>query len=295
MHYYNEWDPYVAQWLRNLIEAGILPEGLVDERDIREVKASDLAPFTQCHFFAGIGGWPYALQLAGWATTEPVWTASLPCQPFSDAGRGRGTEDERHLFPVFRELVAQCKPSVLFGEQVASKAGRLWLNDLRTELEALGYAIGAGDLCAAGVGAAHIRQRLYWVADSNSGPASRMADSSNIGHKRGGAARGRGHGFEDSGTDRRMGNPNSEGLEGRGQLRESGNQGTPRQASHTPSSWANGIWIKCTDDKQRLIEPSIQPLAHGVSNRVGRLRAYGNAIVPQVAQEFIRSYMEVSQ
>src|SRR3990167_5526430 len=162
--YYNEFDPFAAQWLRSLIAAGELPPGGVDERDVREVRAADLAGYRQCHFFAGIGGWPLALRLAGWPEDRPVWTASLPCQPFSSAGKRRAAADERHLWPVFARLVAECRPPAIFGEQVAARAGRVWLAGVRADLEALGYRVGAGDLCAAGLGAPHIRQRLYWVA-----------------------------------------------------------------------------------------------------------------------------------
>ena len=63
--YYNEFDPYAAQWLRNLIAAGLIPAGEVDERSIVDVAPSDLAGFVQCHFFAGIGGWALAARLAG--------------------------------------------------------------------------------------------------------------------------------------------------------------------------------------------------------------------------------------
>ena len=86
-HYYNENDPYAAQWLRNLMAAGHIPEGCVDTRSILDVQPEDLAVFTQCHFFAGIGGWPLALRLAGWPVDKPVWTGSCPCQPFSVAGK----------------------------------------------------------------------------------------------------------------------------------------------------------------------------------------------------------------
>ena len=172
MNYYNENDPHAANWLRQLIKDGHLPDGYVDNRSICEVSGSDLAGFTQCHFFAGIGGWSLALQLAGWAEDRPVWTGSCPCQPFSSAGKGKGVEDERHLWPVFLELIGQCGPAVVFGEQVASKAGRSWLSGVRTDLEALAYGVGALDLCAAGVNAPHIRQRIWWT-----GIQSRLPDS----------------------------------------------------------------------------------------------------------------------
>ena len=85
--YYNDNELFVVQWLRNLIAAGHLPAGDVDERPIQEVQADDLKGYTQCHFFAGIGGWALALQLAGWDGS--VWTGSCPCQPFSTAGKGK--------------------------------------------------------------------------------------------------------------------------------------------------------------------------------------------------------------
>jgi len=86
--YYNEIDPFAAEWLRQLIKDGLIADGEVDERSIEDVTPNELAGFTQCHFFAGIGGWSYALRLAGWPDDQPVWTGSCPCQPFSTAGKG---------------------------------------------------------------------------------------------------------------------------------------------------------------------------------------------------------------
>ena len=171
--YYNEIDPYAAQWLRNLIAAGHIAPGVVDERSIVDVRPADLAGFSQCHFFAGIGVWSYALRLAGWPDSRPVWTASCPCQPFSAAGKRGGIEDERHLWPEVARLVRECGPGTLFGEQVASKDGLAWLDTVHADLEAAGYAVGALDTCAAGFGAPHIRQRLYFVADATLGAGQR--------------------------------------------------------------------------------------------------------------------------
>ncbi|WP_195832036.1 DNA cytosine methyltransferase, partial [Yersinia enterocolitica] len=119
--YYNEIDPYAAQWLRNLIRAGHIAPGYVDERSIEDVRPDDLREFTQCHFFAGVGVWSYALRQAGWPDDKPVWTGSCPCQPFSAAGKGDGFNDDRHLWPSFAWLIEQHRPSIVFGEQVASK------------------------------------------------------------------------------------------------------------------------------------------------------------------------------
>jgi len=171
--YYNEIDPVAAQWLRNLIAAGHIAPGDVDERSIEDVIPDDLAGYTQCHFFAGIGIWSHALRNAGWPDDRPVWTGSCPCQPFSAAGKGAGFADERHLWPAFHWLIEQRRPPVVFGEQVASKDGAAWLDLVSLDLERAGYAFGAVISPAAGYGAPHIRHRSYWVADTERGAAER--------------------------------------------------------------------------------------------------------------------------
>ena len=167
--YYNEIDPKAAAWLRELIKRGLIAPGEVDERSIIEVQPEDLKGFVQCHFFAGIGVWSYALRRAGWADNRSVWTGSCPCQPFSAAGKGDEFADERHLWPAWFRLIRECRPVAVFGEQVASKDALAWLDHVSTDLEAEGYAVGAVDTCAAGFGAPHIRQRLYFVVESRLG------------------------------------------------------------------------------------------------------------------------------
>jgi DNA (cytosine-5)-methyltransferase 1 len=162
--YYNENDPFAAEWLRQLIRAGAIAPGDVDERSIEDVAPNDLAGYTQHHFFAGIGVWSYALRLSGWPDDRPIWTGSPPCQPFSLAGRRRRFEDPRHLWPVWYALIRECRPVTIVGEQVAGKAGLEWFDAVSADLEAANYTVGAVDFCAASVGAPHIRQRLYWLA-----------------------------------------------------------------------------------------------------------------------------------
>lgn len=252
--YYNEIEPFAAAWLRELMKRELIAPGDVDERSIANVRPDDVRGYTQCHFFAGIGVWSYALFNAGWADTDPVWTGSCPCQPFSAAGNGKGSSDERHLWPEFFRLIRECRPGVCFGEQVASPLGRAWLDAVSADLEGVGYAVGPADLCAAGVGAPHIRQRLYWVADAE------CSGSQGLGAKR-------------------------ELPEGRGKV----------EAVGRPVSgfWADAEWVACVDGRPRPIEPGTFPLAHRPPARVGRLRGYGNAIVPEVAQAFIEAYLDV--
>ncbi|WP_321336538.1 DNA cytosine methyltransferase [Breoghania sp.] len=191
--YYNEVDPYAADWLENLIADGLICPGDVDRRDVRDVHPADLAGYTQCHLYAGIGVWSYSLRLAGWPDARPVWTFSEPCQPFSAAGRRKGASDERYLRPYTHHLVSICRPAVCFGEQVASKDGLAWLDTLQTDMEGEGYAVGAVDTCSAGVGAPHIRQRLRFVAQrlapSDSRELDRFTDCE--GRERNGKATGR--------------------------------------------------------------------------------------------------------
>ncbi len=162
--YYNEIDPQAAQWIRNLIVEGVIAPGDVDERDVRDVKPVELLGYSQCHFFAGIGVWSYALRLAGWPDDRPVWTGSCPCQPFSAAGRGAGFADERHVWPYWHHLIRCGRPSVVFGEQVSSPDGLGWFDLVHADLEGEAYTVRPLDSCSAGVGAPHMRQRLWFMA-----------------------------------------------------------------------------------------------------------------------------------
>lgn len=333
-HFYNEIEPYSADWIRNLQAAGQIPEGQVDERSIADVRPEDLAGFGGVHFFAGIAGWPLALKLAGWPESKPVWTGSCPCQPFSVAGKGGGAKDKRHLWPEFFRLIGECRPPVVFGEQVASPAGRDWLSGVRLDLEGLGYAVGAADLCAAGsgeegegwflrgsdlrreraiIGAPHIRQRLYWVAyakrvgyrsdgleskrmwrERSAGPddvemvGGRDASGGDLDRR--GAAGGLVDGLE----------PGLEGHPGNGKDRNESGRVGEKQAGSTPAAgrarasfWGRFDVLPCSDGKARRVESGTFPLAHGVPARVGKLRAYGNAIVPEIAAQFVGAYLEL--
>lgn len=170
MNYYNEFEPKAAAWLRELIKHGLIPYGDVDERSITEVLPADLLGYTQCHFFAGIGGWSLALRLAGWPEDRPVWTGSCPCQPWSIGnvwqGGGKGFSDHRHLWPDFFRLIDECKPPVVYGEQVANAVRKGWLDEVFSNLESCDYACAAAVLPACAFGAEHERKRLYWLADA---------------------------------------------------------------------------------------------------------------------------------
>ncbi len=335
---YNEIEPYCVEWIRNLVAAGELPAGRVDDRSIADLRPGDVGP--TLHAFAGLGGWPLALRMAGWPDDLPVWTGSCPCQPFSTAGRGGGFDDERHLWPDWFNLIRECRPPVVFGEQVASPLGRAWLDAVFADLEGAGYACGAAVLPAAGVGAPHGRHRTYFVAYRTGGELARVGeqlerrfvaggrgalDIVDVTSRAGGCGReplgdgrytqlgrsGANGGPADADCDfasgfgeqqrvraeeRRvvggsggtvsMGHANEPRLEGRRLL---ASRAAGEGARVEASAWSDVEWLECSDGRCRPTQPGIRPLDHGVPSRVGQLRAYGNAIVPQVAAAFIRA------
>ncbi|ENF4444320.1 DNA cytosine methyltransferase [Salmonella enterica subsp. enterica] len=300
--YYNEFDPFAAQWLRNLIAEQLIAPGIVDDRSILDVSASELNGFTQCHFFAGIGGWSYALRLAGVPDSFPCWTGSPPCQPFSVVGSGRGTDDSRHLAPAFLDLVSECRPTILFGEQVANAVKKdNWVDALLIEMSEEGYAGGFAVLPAAGVGAPHKRDRIFFGATLLE-HASRVGrvegwNGYNQRNDRGQPGpTGKNGSLADTNGKRPQGewpDCNSSGWKGQ-DLRPAGiriGAGNKDGYAHH-SHWSGADWLGCRDGRFRPVESGTFPLANGIPARVGRLRGYGNAIVPQVAAEFIKAFME---
>ena len=356
-NYYNEWEPYAADWLRNLIKKGLIPDGEVDTRSIVDVRPDDLRGFIQCHFFAGIAGFSLALKLSEFPTDRQIWTGSCPCQPFSVAGKGKGASDERHLWPHLFRLISACRPAIAIGEQVAGKAGLNWLDGVFDDLESQDYACEAFNLSACSVNAPHIRERLYWVGknmgvtngtgwDKGQSTTTTMGYGSSI-------VTGSSH------CSINMGDTISEGLEGHtwhgdgsGQSRrietyENGsvaetsssnmantmrtewgketeewhvNDGDDTRRQEAPSGyqlysstnfWHNAIWLTGADGKTRRAPGSSQSrlcsmddgfwyrvdglcssiplLTTKAEARASKLKALGNAIVPQLASEFIKA------
>ena len=288
MNYYNDNDDFCIQWQKYLADNQFIPPGQFDARSIQDVQPDDVAGFQQCHFFAGMGGWSRALDIAGWPEGCEVWTASCPCQPFSVAGKQRGIADDRHLWPELYRLINECRPTIIFGEQVAGPAGWGWFAAIRADLEDSNYAVGAAGLCAAGVGAPHIRQRIYWVAVRDS---QRFNPRTWKGRSAGGLGECGGAGG--------VYNPHGAGLEGyAGDVPGSEKPGRNEAETQRPitppaaSPWGGCQFVPCADGKARPVKPGILPVADGVSDRVGLIKGYGNAIVPQVAAAFISGVMD---
>lgn len=408
--YYNEIDPFAVEWLKKLIEKGHIAPGDVDNRSIADVQADDLKKYDQCHFFAGIGVWSYALKQAGIADNTSVWTGSCPCQPFSSAGNGKGTADERHLWPQLYRLVKECRPPRIVGEQVAGKGGTSWFDLVQADLAQENYSAGMVVFPACSIGAPHQRQRLYWVAENTlvnnedngryrgtttcrntgrQGSKSEQDNRADVWDKSGRSSKAipladsAGARSDRISTDNNEGaemerpvkptadvahksrrcetsplaNANQVGCEGQCRCRTAqdgriaqrctsyrmGNaeydgyapntehgcydqddrkksQGTNSTVQSARASattilrsdndrkrdcstavrpnatngyWADPDWLYCRDDKWRPVRPRSFPLVDGATNRVGRLRGYGNAIVAPQAQAFIEAVFEV--
>lgn len=328
--YYNEFKPEAAAMLRQLIKDKLIADGEVDERSITEVKPEDLKGFTQCHFFAGIGGWSVALRQAGWSDDRPVWTGSCPCQPFSTAGKQKGTKDERHLWPIWFNLIRECKPSIIFGEQVSSAISHGWLDGVYSDLEAEGYSCGSAVLPACSVNAPHKRDRLWFVANAESQqdrgifqPHTRpdIGTGSNMGHPEHngrdgcqiagsneapilGRKEGQNRPSQSSGTSDTATLPNGSvcdpilpGFEGHRGFEQKpiqeGRQGEKRHVAEA-GFWGETEWLFCGDGKARRIpttQSGICIVGNGIQHRAPLLHALGNAIVPQVAARFIQACM----
>jgi DNA (cytosine-5)-methyltransferase 1 len=298
--YYNEIDRYCCDWLSNLMDAGHIASGRIDDRSIADISPDDVRGYERCHFFAGIAGWELALNLAGWR--GPVWTGSCPCQPFSAAGKGKTADDERHLWPTWFSLIRECKPARVLGEQVEAAIGWGWLDAVFADLEAESYACGAAVLPACGVGAPHIRQRVWFcgsLGDANcseANPSEQRQSLPSQGCFNGELGDAQYHGLRrhtgagnsekderqekgqktgdskynsaDTGSIGELADADASGRQARlspGRLSEGGTGAS----LDTPGPWDNPDWLPCTDGKARPTQPGIFPLVDGLSFRLG--------------------------
>lgn len=315
--YYNDINEDAAAVLHAQIEDGVIPHGVVDTRSIKDVHPNDLIGFTQCHFFAGGGLWPLAARMAGWPDDRPIWTGSCPCQPFSQAGRGAGTDDPRHLWPDLYRLMRARRPPVAMGEQVAGSLGYRWFDGVRIDLAKEDYSSRSVDIPALAVDAPHERNRQYWVAmdDTNVawerqpqgtvsefGGRSVYADAGNLVDTAGVGRRERRTEPELRGGRPAPSVSNVLGLAdrfGNGQQISSpgGDTTIQRPGGHAHphrngSWWADAEWITCHDGKTRRTKPGLPLLVNGFPGRVGLWSIAGNAISPVLAAEVVAAFID---
>jgi DNA (cytosine-5)-methyltransferase 1 len=209
-----------------------------------------------------------------------VICGGYPCQPFSTAGQRRGKEDDRHLWPEFSRLVDELRPTWIIGENVAGHIS-MGLDDVLSDLEGQGYAARTFVIPACAVAAPHRRDRVWTVAHApqlqrDGGGKHRKSSERQISKsgKRGGP--------------QSLAHAISIGQPGQGEQIIPGNQKTDRkgEASHAFNERFRCEWLP---------EPDVGRVANGVPRRVDRLKALGNAVVPQIPQMIGNAILEAEK
>ena len=313
---YNELDPVACAVLREAASAGVIAQGAVIERSIKDVTPDEIRDARQFHAFAGAGLWSVAARLAGWPDDRALWSASCPCQAESVAGKRLGPRDPRDLWPDFFALVDAVRPPVIVGEQVDAAVSSHWLDRTAADLENAGYAFRAVDIPACAVDAPHRRNRLYWVAVADAdrgGHRGRPEDAQRLSGRRDAAEWAPVVSAEGL-FARPVGDSERAGLEGH--CRHGDRAGwpvTPRPVAAADGSfWRDAYWLSCADGKARRA-PSPESYFRDVADVLpagiggcdparllvpsfkGRTEAWklaGNAIVPVLAAEVLASLLE---
>ena len=194
----------------------------------------------------------------------------FPCQPFSVAGKRKGANDDRHLWPEMRRVIQEAKPRWVIGENVFGFIN-MALDDVQADLEREHYEVRKFVLPAVAVDARHRRDRIFLVAYSNSPAVWTFPERQAQG--RDNLQAGRQAITPHDGPSQSMANSYGEGLEiGQG-FRE-----------HAQSELSTIERSGCEDRAVWSAEPCVGRVADGVPNRVDRIKGLGNAVVPQLIQ-----------
>ncbi|MBT4019090.1 MAG: DNA (cytosine-5-)-methyltransferase [Alphaproteobacteria bacterium] len=214
--------------------------------------------------------------------TIDIITGGYPCQPFSVAGKQRGTADDRHLWPEMHRIVATTRPTWVIAENVAGHI-KLGLDQVLSDLENEDYTAWPVVIPACAKDAPHRRDRVWVVAHSK---GIRREGSSNAGNcNEDSETQGRSNkSTRASSTGDDVANATAQGLQdGRGpQVHKPGQEQQPERCSGTD----RGLWPT---------EPAVGRVAHGIPSRVDRLKGLGNAIVPQIVTEIANAIHAMNQ
>ena len=193
-----------------------------------------------------------------------ILTGGYPCQPFSAAGKRKGKDDPRHLWPYIHDIIRAIRPVRCFFENVEGHIS-LGLREVIEDLEGLNFKTAWGIFSASEVGAPHQRKRVFILANANS---SRQLQSQ-------GSESEQWRWTGNSGQEGTMANSDSFSLQG---VRSNEHQEGRQRQEEKPTGLCSGteIWD---------VEPNVGRVAHGISKRMDRLKGLGNAIVPQLAMQ----------
>ena len=210
----------------------------------------------------------------GLPTTVDVVYGGFPCQPFSVAGNKKGKNDTRYLWPEFLRLVGELRPSWVVGENVPGIL-RIAADTVCADLEREGYSVGIWDYEALAVGAPHRRERIFFVAYAGRTLRQGLSETRDV--------------REASETR------NAHAIE-RPSSAHGPNADRWRHAQSTMDGMVNGL--SCGMDAVRLTYwekvPEPERITIGTKDRASRLRALGNAVVPQQVYPIFKAIMEVS-
>ena len=217
--------------------------------------------------------------------TIDIITGGYPCQPFSVAGRKKGEEDPRHLWPEYFRLVKELRPTWVIGENVSGHI-KLGLDTVIKDLESEDYSVRPFSISASSIGANHQRERIWILAHSR---RSQWPRAEQRGENENETRQENANQFERSSSTSEVdvANTNDERLQRQWQSR---NQFTPRFNSSRESS----------EEGQRTVgqgwwesEPNMGRVAHGIPKRVDRLKSLGNSLVPQIPYYIGKTILEV--
>ena len=217
-------------------------------------------------------------------------TGGFPCQPFSVAGKQRGKDDDRYLWPEMLRVIREARPAWIIGENVAGIVN-MALDQVCADLEAEGYEVEPLIIPACGVDAPHKRDRIWILANAKGGQRGGLQDTGGSQRTQGGAElSGITGGLFGELCTQDVANAASgeSGQQAKRQRREDiGRRGKDCGGAENEGTEAfdKAVWLP---------EPDVGRVAHGIPNRVAQLRGLGNAIVPQVAAEIIRCIRRVS-
>ncbi|BAD65383.1 site-specific DNA-methyltransferase [Shouchella clausii KSM-K16] len=209
-------------------------------------------------------------------------TGGFPCQPYSVAGKRKGTEDDRDLWPEMFRIIEEIRPTWVVGENVANFAN-MELDRTLFDLESIGYKGRAFVLPAAAVEAPHERMRTFIVSHSNS---VRRNDRGNNRQER-----------QIQGERHRNDKKNQPEWFGRlDRAREVRAVFPNTNVERKGENYNQQFTGFCEEHRGRwAVEPDVGRVAHGVSNRVDRIKGLGNAVVPQQIYPIFETIMKIER